>query len=134
MPRELQNITHRAGDKRVIIFGPVIDLHGHYVDLSSSNAVWRLAKSPWSTGDDIMVSKDTSSSGGIEITREDKYGVWAYSVEVTLDPADTADLPPCRAPNKWFHACETLDATAQPSTIAEGFFDLRPSILNQSVT
>jgi hypothetical protein len=131
MPAELQNVEHKRGDKRQLRFGPVIDDHAHYVDLSTSTARWRLAKAPTSTGDDILLTKDTGSGGGMTIFSEVVYEQTRYTVLVDLVRADTLTLPTSPPPYRWYHACEVIDADGNHTTIADGWFDLQPSILDE---
>jgi hypothetical protein len=128
---ELQNIEHRVGTYVVLSFGPVDDGDGGWVDLSNATAVWRMAKSQYGT--DILLSKDSGSSGGVTFEPEDYYGVTRYYVNVTLDPSDTINLQVCRPPAKWYHECLVTDDDDHPMVIASGNFDLQPSITTQTL-
>jgi hypothetical protein len=124
MPAEQQNINHRKGDKRTLLFGPVVDDRDDYVSLAGATAKWSLAKSHASVAGDILLTKVAS------ITSEDWYGQLRWTVRVDLLKDDTINLPASVAPNRFWHSCEYIDGDGQPVTISEGWFELRPSILN----
>ena len=122
----------RKGDKRTLLFGPVVNQTGqNYVSLAGTSARWVLAKAPTSTGADILLTKTTASSEGVSIVSEDWYGVPRYTVRVDLVKADTVGLPASMPPGKWWHSCEYIDGNGESVTISEGWFELQPSILNQ---
>lgn len=131
MAAERQDIVHWVGKYRKIKFGPVKDRHGDLVSLAGATATWRMGKkASGNGGTNILIDKDSGSSGGIQITVADWYGENAYTIEVTLVSADTINLSPCVPPQKYYHECEVTKADGNPITVADGYFDLRPSITN----
>src|SRR5262245_33236967 len=130
MTAQLQNVEHKRGKYRVIRFGPVKNPHGDLIALTGASATWRLAKSALSGTGDVLLTKDTGSSGGAQIVVGDWYGQPTYTVVVTLESEDTLTVPVCTPPNRYYHECEVTTAEGKPITVATGWFDLQPSITN----
>ena len=74
-----QNFQLFCGEDKVI----TVDMTGY--DLATAGSLdWKLALSPYSTGEDVLLTK--SQSAGLT--------VMGTSVEIVIDAADTSDIHP----------------------------------------
>ncbi len=132
MPATNQNVIHWQGNTRQIFIGPVLDLKGNYIDLTSAVAVrWWLAKRATSTGPDIFVMKSLVGLLGITLQQipgqppDSNGSTVIWNIIVQLDPDDTENVPT----GNWYHECEVIDNVGRVSTVTIGTFTVKPALI-----
>lgn len=106
-----QNATVYAGDYLEIEV-PVLDPSGGTISPAGMTARYKVGKNSAST--EALISKD--SGGGIVITTVDG----TMFLTITLDPADTASLPP----RSYYHEVEVTDIGGRPFTVMIGHLEV----------
>jgi len=116
----MTTVTMERGTSREVVI-PVTDTAGNPLDLTNGSARFWIGKSVDSTGDDVVVRKDTGVGGGIVITESGGL----FTLNVDLAPDDTKNLEPR---DSYYYESEVTDQNSNVYVIVGGVFELKPSL------
>ena len=122
MPVTGQKIVMWARDSFSIAIG-LKNQDGTVPNLTGASARWAVAAGPFASAEPI-IAKSTASGSGISLVQI----AGAWTMQITLDPADTAALK-ASPPSAYYYEAEVTETSGRRSTVATGPFELKPTLL-----
>jgi hypothetical protein len=119
MPVENQRIELWQGNSHSI----AIPISGAGVDLTGATARWSLFKGAYSGAERLLRKSNLPEEGGGIVVAQ-VGGVW--TLQISLQPADTEDIP-ASAPPHWYHEAEVTEANGAVSTTTTGPAIVKPT-------